>query len=202
MGISLHADPIPSEPLGYPKRDFAEFSEANLGLESSKSDTRREMNIKELQAAPFPLELSLPSIGQEYQRMITAQPAHSQQEGALQCPLGHSRYHLPEAQTPLHWLEKKLSRTLSFYIWIVLAPFQEETGKVSSGNGSFLSTVKELQTHSVKLNFKQISSQSPSASWIEHKCQLSFKRPRSQIRSRTSTSLTGEGGTPAGAAGS
>lgn len=29
MGISLHADPIPREPLGYPRRDFAEFSDAN-----------------------------------------------------------------------------------------------------------------------------------------------------------------------------
>lgn len=69
-------------------------------------------------------------------------------------------------------------------------------GKVSSGNG------RELQAHSLKLNLEQISSQCPSASpWMEHKYQLSCKRPRSQIRSRTSTSPTGEGGTPAGAAG-
>lgn len=94
------------------------------------------MNIKELQAAPVPLERSLPSIGQEYQ-MITAQPAHSQEEGALQCPLGHSRCHLPEAQTPLHWLEKQLSRTLSFYIWIVLAPFQEKQEKSFQAMGVF-----------------------------------------------------------------
>lgn len=49
-----------------------------LGLDSSKTDTRKEINIKQFRAAPFPLELSLLSIGQERQSTITAQPPRSE----------------------------------------------------------------------------------------------------------------------------
>lgn len=79
-------------------------------------------------------------------------------------PLGTQQMPPPRGTDPLALVRETAFKN-SFLLYLdCVGSIPGETGKVFPGNGSFLSTVKELQTHSVKLNFKQISSQSPSAS--------------------------------------